>query len=48
VTSDATDSAEGGKRREMNARLSFNTARELGFRGNFNEWEWLMGAGAKP
>ena len=24
---------KGGKRREMNARLSFNTARELGFRG---------------
>ena len=35
---------KGGKRREMNARLSFNTACELGFRGNLNEWERLMGA----
>ena len=26
---------KGGKRREMNARLSFNTACELGFRGSF-------------
>jgi hypothetical protein len=35
---------KGGKRREMNARLSFNTACELGFRGNLDEWERLMGA----
>jgi hypothetical protein len=33
---------KGGKRREMNARLSFNTACELGFRGSLDEWEWLM------
>ena len=30
------------KRRGMNARLSFNTARELGFRGSLDEWERLM------
>ena len=35
---------KGGKRREINARLSFNTACELGFRGNLDEWERLMGA----
>ena len=35
---------KSGKRREMNARLSFNTACELGFRGNLDEWERLMGA----
>ena len=28
---------KGGKRREMNARLSFNTACELGFRGSLDE-----------
>jgi hypothetical protein len=39
---------KGGKRREINARLSFNTACELGFRGSFNEWERLMGAATKP
>ena len=38
---------KGGKRREMNARLSFNTACELGFRGSLGEWERLMGAAAK-
>jgi len=27
------DDTKGGKRREINARLSFNTACELGFRG---------------
>jgi hypothetical protein len=35
---------KGGKRREINARLSFNTACELGFRGSLGEWERLMGA----
>jgi len=35
---------KGGKRREMNARLSFDTACELGFRGSLDEWERLMGA----
>jgi hypothetical protein len=32
------------KRREMIARVSFNTACELGFRGSLDEWERLMGA----
>lgn len=36
-----------GKRREINARLSFNTACELGFCGSLDEWERLMGAVAK-
>ena len=30
---------KGGKRREMNAWPSFNTACELGFRGSLDEWE---------
>ena len=38
---------KGGKRREMNARLSFNTTCELGFRGSLDEWERLMGAVAR-
>jgi hypothetical protein len=38
------DDTKSGKRREMNARLSFNTACELGFRGSLDEWERLMGA----
>ena len=38
---------KGGKRREMSARLSFNTACELGFRGSLDEWERLMGAVAR-
>lgn len=38
---------KSGKRREMNARLSFNTACELGFRGSLDEWERLMGAIAR-
>jgi hypothetical protein len=29
------------------ARLSFNTASELGFRGSLDEWERLMGAVAR-
>jgi len=36
-----------GKRRELNARLSFHTACELGFRGSLGEWERLMGAAAR-
>jgi hypothetical protein len=38
---------KGGKRREVNARLSFNNACELGFRGSLDEWERLMGAVAR-
>ena len=41
------DDTKGGKRREINARLSFKTACELGFRGSLDEWERLMGAVAK-
>ena len=38
---------KSGKRREMNARLSFDAACELGFRGSLDEWERLMGSVAK-
>jgi hypothetical protein len=38
---------KSGKRREMTARLSFNTACELGFRGSLDEWDRLMGAAAR-
>jgi hypothetical protein len=38
---------KGGKRREMNARVSFNTACELGFPGSLDEWKRLMGAVAR-
>ena len=38
---------KSGKRREMTARLSFNTACELGFRGSLDEWERLIGAVAR-
>ena len=41
------DDTKGEKRREINARLSFNTACELGFRGSLDEWERLIGAVAK-
>ena len=32
---------------DANARLSFNTACELGYRGSLDEWERLMGAVAR-
>jgi hypothetical protein len=38
---------KSGKRHEVIARLSFNTACELGFRGSLDEWERLMGAVAR-
>jgi len=38
---------KSGKRHEVIARLSFNTACELGFHGSLGEWERLMGAVAK-
>ena len=38
---------KSGKRREPIARLSFNTACELGFRASLDEWERLMGAVAR-
>jgi hypothetical protein len=41
------DDTKSGKRGEMNARLSFNTACELGFRGSLCEWERLIRAVAR-
>jgi len=38
---------KSGRRREMTALSSFNTACELGFRGSLDEWERLMGAVAR-
>jgi hypothetical protein len=38
---------KGGKRRGMSAHLSWQTACELGFRGNLDEWQRLMGAATK-
>ena len=38
------DDTKSGRRRGTNARLSFNTACQLGFRGSLDEWERLMGA----
>jgi hypothetical protein len=38
---------KSGKRREMTARLSFNTACDLGYRGSLDEWARLMGAVAR-
>jgi hypothetical protein len=38
---------KSGKRREMTALSSFNTACELGFRGSLDEWNRLMGAVAR-
>jgi hypothetical protein len=35
---------KSGKRRETNARLSFDAACQLGFRGSLDEWERLMDA----
>jgi hypothetical protein len=39
----SANDTKSGKRREINARLSFNTACEPGFRGSLDEWERLMG-----
>ena len=38
---------KSGKRREVTARVSYDTACELGFRGSLDEWERLMGALAR-
>jgi hypothetical protein len=38
---------KSGKRRETMARLSFDTACELGFRGTLDEWERFIGAVAR-
>jgi hypothetical protein len=38
---------KSGKRSETAARMSWQTACELGFRGSLGEWERLMGAQSK-
>jgi hypothetical protein len=38
---------KSGKRREVAARLTWQTACELGFRGTLGEWERLMGAASR-
>lgn len=38
---------KSGKRRGIAARLTYNAACELGFRGTLDEWERLMGAAPK-
>lgn len=38
---------KSGSRREIAARLSWQTACDLGFRGTLDEWERLMGATPK-
>jgi hypothetical protein len=38
---------KSGKRSEAAARVSWQTACELGYRGSLAEWERLMGARAK-
>jgi len=35
---------KSGKRHHLSARLSWQQACELGFRGNLEEWERLLGA----
>src|SRR6266478_1858777 len=42
-----TPDTKSGKRSEIAARLSWQTACELGFRGNLGEWERLMGCAPK-
>jgi hypothetical protein len=39
-----TNDTKSGKRRDTNARLSWQEACDLGFRGDLGEWERLMGA----
>ena len=38
---------KSGKRRNVSARLSWDAACALGFRGSLGEWERLMGAVAR-
>ena len=42
-----TSDTKSGKRRETAARLSWQQACDLGFRGTLAEWERLMGAATK-
>jgi hypothetical protein len=37
-------STKDGKRHRLSARLSWQQARDLGYRGTLGEWERLMGA----
>jgi hypothetical protein len=39
-----TPDTKGGRRHETMARLSYQTACDLGFRGSLGDWERLMGA----
>jgi hypothetical protein len=43
----SANDTKGGKRRETMARLNFDTACDLGFRGSLDEWQRLMGAVAR-
>ncbi|MBA3570545.1 MAG: hypothetical protein H0W34_00930 [Pyrinomonadaceae bacterium] len=43
----AAEDTKGGRRHAMSARLSFEKALDLGFRGSLDEWERLLGAAAK-
>jgi len=40
----SANDTKSGKRREVNARVRFNIACELGFRSSLDEWKRLMGA----
>lgn len=42
-----TEFTKGGRRREMSARLSYEEAVRLGFWGNLEAWERLLGGVAK-
>jgi hypothetical protein len=42
-----TPDTKSGKRSQTAARLSWQTACNLGFRGSLEEWERLMGAASK-
>jgi hypothetical protein len=39
-----TQDSKSGRRHEAAARMSWQTACDLGFRGSLGEWERLMGA----
>ena len=38
---------KGGKRHQVSARLSWQQACDLGFRGDLGEWERLLGAASR-
>lgn len=41
-----TPDTKGGRRHETMARLSYQTACDLGFRGSLGDWDRLLGAAA--